>query len=147
MHRGRSVLAADTGTEWHIEAWSVSSAGAPLAHDMYRPLSKAMEAWHFDLGNPPLESARKILDVAFDQTGRFNAIVFWFELQLGEGITMSTRPGSGGSFAHIWLQQNLAKNGACPAIQSVMILAALGLQRNAAALGLQRNAAACDIVS
>ena len=70
-------------------------AGAPLAENMFRPLSEPMEAWHFDLGNPPQESARKTLDVAFTQSGRFNAVVFWFELQLGDGITLCTKPGCG----------------------------------------------------
>lgn len=70
-------------------------AGAPLADNLFRPLSKPLEAWHFDLGSPPQESARRTLDVEFTASGRFNAVVFWFELQLGPGIQISTRPSCG----------------------------------------------------
>lgn len=69
------------------------NTGAQLADNLFRPLSKPLEAWHFDMGSPPQESARRTLDVEFTETGRFNAVVFWFELQLGPGIKISTEPG------------------------------------------------------
>ncbi|KAK9825810.1 hypothetical protein WJX74_009582 [Apatococcus lobatus] len=87
---GLDMSAADLH-RWH----PVYLSGAPLADDLFRPLSGPLEVWHFDFGNPPQESARRTLDVEFTQMGRFNAVVFWFELHLGFGITVSTKPGCG----------------------------------------------------
>lgn len=59
---------------------------------MYTPLADPVEAWHFDLLAPPEDSARKTIDLTFTADGHFNALVFWFELQLVDGITLSTSP-------------------------------------------------------
>ena len=67
-------------------------AGAPLAEGMYTSLSEPVEAWHFDMLAPPEDSARKTIDLTFTGGGNFNALVFWFELQLVDGITLSTSP-------------------------------------------------------
>ena len=54
-----------------------------------------MEVWHFDMLAPPEESARVAVDLAFTRRGMFNAVLFWYELQLSPTITISTGPGSG----------------------------------------------------
>jgi hypothetical protein len=74
-------------------------AGVPLAEGMYRPLSAAVEAWHFDFACPPDESGRKTLDLEFAADGRFNAVIFWYTLHLGDGITLTTAPGAAKSGA------------------------------------------------
>ena len=74
-------------------------AGAPLAPGFYRPLSEAAEAWHFSMAAPPADAESKTLDVTFTAGGRFNAVVFWFQLDLGGGITLSTGPQAVGAGA------------------------------------------------
>ena len=59
---------------------------------MYTVLSHAMEAWHFDLRCPPESSSHKTVDLEFHSDGRMNAVLFWFELDLFNGITFSTSP-------------------------------------------------------
>lgn len=67
-------------------------AGAPLAAGMFRPLSAPQEAWHFTMASPPEDAESKTLDVTFTAGGRLNAVVFWFELDLGHGFRLSTGP-------------------------------------------------------
>ncbi len=69
-----------------------SAAGAPLAEGMYRPLTEPVEAWHFNLRCPPEESGRKSLDLAFTADGIFNAVLFWYRLQLTPDISISSAP-------------------------------------------------------
>jgi hypothetical protein len=64
----------------------------PLAGGLFRPLSEPQEAWHFVMASPPQDAETKTLDVTFTADGRLNAIVFWFELDLGSGIRLSTGP-------------------------------------------------------
>jgi type III protein arginine methyltransferase len=59
---------------------------------MYVPLSEPMEVWYFDLRAPPQDSARKTLDVEFTRDGTWNAVMFWFKLELAEGIELCTGP-------------------------------------------------------
>ena len=61
---------------------------------MYTPLSEAVEVWHFDMLSPPESSSQKTIDLNFTAGGHFNALIFWFELQLIDGITLSTSPQS-----------------------------------------------------
>ena len=70
----------------------IVSPGASLAEGFYRPLSAPREAWHFALAAPPSDAEHKILDLGFDTSGRFNAVVFWYELDLGGGHRLSTGP-------------------------------------------------------
>jgi type III protein arginine methyltransferase len=44
------------------------------------------------MASPPQDAETKTLDVTFTADGRFNAVVFWFELDLGSGIRLSTGP-------------------------------------------------------
>ena len=73
----------------------VLAAGVPLAGGMYRALSAPIEAWHFDMRCPPEDSGRKTLDFEFTADGVCNAVVFWYTLQLSEGISLSSAPGEG----------------------------------------------------
>ena len=69
-----------------------SVAGTWLKDGMYTPLSGPVEAWHFDLRTPPEDSERNSLDLHFHTDGRMNAVVFWFRLQLVDGLQFSTGP-------------------------------------------------------
>lgn len=67
------------------------------------PLAPPVEVWHFDFQNPPEESANKSVDLAFEREGRFNAVVFWYTLNLIDDINITTAPpgfgpGEGGGF-------------------------------------------------
>ena len=66
-----------------------------MAEGLCRPLSAAQEVWHFDFRGPPVCGERRQLDLAFTADGHFNAVRFWFTLDLGSGVTLSTAPGSG----------------------------------------------------
>lgn len=59
---------------------------------MYKPLSTAMEVWHFDMRSPPQDSSHKSIDMEFQEDGRMNAVIFWFEMELFQGIKFSTSP-------------------------------------------------------
>lgn len=59
---------------------------------MWRPLSEPQEGWHFSLLAPPADCETKSADVTLTADGRFNAVVFWYCLQLTDGITTSTGP-------------------------------------------------------
>ena len=67
-------------------------AGVRLAEGMYQPLSEPVEAWYFDMACPPQDSGRRTLDIAFTADGICNAVVFWYELHLAEGITSPLHP-------------------------------------------------------
>ena len=71
---------------------SFIATGAPLEAGMYNALSEPVEAWHFDLKAPIEEAETKSLDLQFSTDGRMNAVVFWYTLELLDGITFSTSP-------------------------------------------------------
>lgn len=60
--------------------------------DAWIPLAPPVEAWHFDFQNPPEESQTKTVDLAFERDGKFNAVVFWFTLNLIDDIKITTAP-------------------------------------------------------
>ena len=79
----------------NLYRWEPShSSGVPLAPGAYRPLSEPQPVWHFDFVAPPEQSDTKLVDVTFTRAGRFNAVLFWFELHLGGGVTLSSGPES-----------------------------------------------------
>ena len=71
------------------------ASGTPLSPGSYVALSEPMRVWHFDMVAPPEESDSKVIDLELTCAGRFNAILFWFDLHMGGGQVLSTRPGSG----------------------------------------------------
>lgn len=75
--------------------WEPShTSGTPFAPGAYTALSDPVAVWHFDMVAPPDESDSKLVDLCFTSGGRFNAVLFWFDLHLGGGIQLSTGPGS-----------------------------------------------------
>ncbi|GHP04547.1 hypothetical protein PPROV_000330100 [Pycnococcus provasolii] len=63
--------------------WHPSYAcGVPLNTDYIVPLSEPIEAWNFDLLTPPRESERKTVDIPFTRPGVWNAVLFWYDLNL-----------------------------------------------------------------
>jgi protein arginine N-methyltransferase 7 len=68
------------------------TSAVELATDAFVPLAPPVEAWHFDFQNPPEESQTKTVDLAFERDGKFNAVVFWFTLNLIDDIKITTAP-------------------------------------------------------
>ena len=68
------------------------TSGAPFAPGATRALAPPRPAWHFDFQNPPCASETKTVDFAFASDGKWNAVVFWYELRLCEGVVLSTAP-------------------------------------------------------
>jgi hypothetical protein len=64
----------------------------PYSKSVYRPLSSPTEIWYFDMLNPPTSSDTKSVDVGFTEKGTFNAIMFWYDLDLGSGVHLCTGP-------------------------------------------------------
>lgn len=54
----------------------------------------AQEAWHLDLTNPPSEAQAHTLDLSMTATGRFNAVIFWYEVQLYGDVRLITHKPS-----------------------------------------------------
>ena len=73
--------------------WSPSHTSAtPIGPDAWVPLAPPLEVWHFDFQNPPEESDVKTVDMAFERDGKFNAVVFWYDLRLVDDVWLSTAP-------------------------------------------------------
>jgi len=68
------------------------TSGAPFAPGATRALAPPRPAWHFDFQNPPCASETKTVDFNFASDGKWNAVVFWYELRLCEGVVLSTAP-------------------------------------------------------
>ena len=68
------------------------TSGTPFAPGAIRALAPPRPAWHFDFQNPPDASEHKTVDFAFASDGKWNAVVFWYELRLCEGVVLSTAP-------------------------------------------------------
>jgi protein arginine N-methyltransferase 7 len=68
------------------------TSGTPFAPGAVQALAPPRPAWHFDFQNPPDASDSKTVDFAFARDGKWNAVVFWYELRLCEGVVLSTAP-------------------------------------------------------
>ena len=68
------------------------TSGTPFAPGAVKALAPPRPAWHFDFQNPPDASDSKTVDFAFARDGKWNAVVFWYELRLCEGVVLSTAP-------------------------------------------------------
>ena len=80
----------------NLNRWEPAHAsGTQLSPGSYVPLSEPMRVWHFDIVAPPEESDSKVLDLEFTCAGRFNAVIFWFDLHMGGGQVLSAGPGTG----------------------------------------------------
>ena len=60
--------------------------------DAFTALASPKEAFYFDFQNPPDVSETKQIDFEFHKDGKWNAVVFWYELKLCEGVVLSTAP-------------------------------------------------------
>lgn len=69
-----------------------STCGLPLLQDSYETLSEVFEVWHFDFYHPPEETDRKVIDLHFNKKGVFNAVLLWYNLDLGNQLTFTTSP-------------------------------------------------------
>ena len=71
------------------------ACGVDFTEDAYVALSEPMQVFKFDMLMPPESSEQQTLDLTFFRRGRFNAVVFWYDLTLIDDITLSTRPNQG----------------------------------------------------
>ena len=94
--KSRNICGLDVSAMDLYRSHPTYTSGVPVNPDSYRALSKPKEIWHFDLGNPPEASDQKFVDFEFTKDGTFNAVLFWFELNLIEDVKISTR----GSFSN-----------------------------------------------
>ena len=74
---------------WHP---AYVTTGPTFNKDAYVPLSSPFPVWHFDMLNPPEDYDQKTIDVQFERSGTWNAVLFWYDLHLAEGIYLSTGP-------------------------------------------------------
>lgn len=82
-------LQAINKMRWHP---AYVTTGPTFCKDAYVPLSSPFEVWHLDMLNPPEECDQKTIDVQFERSGTWNAVMFWYDLHLAEGIHLSTGP-------------------------------------------------------
>ena len=68
------------------------STGAPWDKEAVRPLSAPIPVWYFNFSAPPESSDVKNVDVEFTAEGRFNAVMFWYDLHLWGDVHLSSGP-------------------------------------------------------
>ena len=68
-------------------------SGVDLCDDAFVPLSEPLQVFQFDFLIPPDSSEKCMVDLTFTKRGKFNAIVFWYDMTLIDDIRISTRPG------------------------------------------------------
>lgn len=86
---GLSLDAID-GYRWHPTYLS----GVDLCDDAFVPLSEPLQVFQFDFLIPPDSSEKCTVDLTFTRRGKFNAVVFWYDMTLIDDIRISTRPGA-----------------------------------------------------
>jgi hypothetical protein len=65
-----------------------------LAAFEYAPLTEPFEVFRFDFAGEVIRPARKTLRVPVTRDGACHAVVFWFDMQLDEEISITNEPGS-----------------------------------------------------
>ena len=77
-----------------------------LCRDRWKPLAPWKEVFDFDFNKymENLQPAQNVLEFDIDQDGVFNAIAFWFTLQLDEETELSTSPHVGTQKGKTWQQ-------------------------------------------
>jgi type II protein arginine methyltransferase len=65
-----------------------------LAAFEYEPLTAPFEVFRFDFARELILSSRKTISVPATRAGTCHAVVFWFNMQLDEEISISNEPGS-----------------------------------------------------
>lgn len=82
-------LSAIDGYRWH----PTYIAGIDLFENAYITLSDPVQVFQFDFLMPPDCSEKKTIDLTFTKRGKFNAVVFWYEMTLIDDVKISTKPG------------------------------------------------------
>ncbi|GLC34375.1 hypothetical protein PLESTM_000188400 [Pleodorina starrii] len=70
--------------------WPSHSLGGPMAEGAYLPLSQPKVAWHFDVLDCPDSTEARTLDLELEVAGRFNAVVWWYDIRLYGDIRLVT---------------------------------------------------------
>ncbi len=65
-----------------------------LAAFDYVALSEPFEVFRFDFEREAIAASRKKISVPVTRDGRCHAVIFWFDMQLDEEISISNEPGS-----------------------------------------------------
>jgi Ribosomal protein L11 methyltransferase (PrmA) len=65
-----------------------------LAAFDYTPLTDRFEVFHFDFANGTIIPTRKTISVRAQRDGTSQCVIFWFDMQLDQKISISNEPGS-----------------------------------------------------
>jgi type III protein arginine methyltransferase len=77
----------------NLYRWHPSYAtGPPLDQNKVKVLSEPVPVWYFDFKSPPESSDVKNIDVEFTTEGRFNAVMYWYDLHLWGDVHLSSGP-------------------------------------------------------
>lgn len=77
----------------NLYRWHPSYAtGSPLDYSKIKILSEPVSVWYFDFKSPPESSDVKNVDVEFIKEGRFNAVMYWYDLHLWGDVHICTGP-------------------------------------------------------
>ena len=91
-------LSAINSHRWHAAHSASTTCG--LAQGSYEALSAPTIAFGFDFKNLPGSSESHAVDVMATADGTWNAVLAWYELEMGGGVTLSTGPASGVTSLH-----------------------------------------------
>ncbi|OUS43892.1 molecular co-chaperone STI1 [Ostreococcus tauri] len=77
-----------------------------LCRDKWKPLAPWKEVFDFDFNNymENLQPTQRALEFDIDDEGVFNAVAFWFKLQLDEETELTTSPHVGAQKGQTWQQ-------------------------------------------
>src|SRR5437868_13321236 len=75
--------------------WNAICEPIHLNQWKHTPLSEVFPVFHFDFAGDRNDPRQKMLKIPITKSGSFNAIVFWFQMQLDEETTFSTAPNGG----------------------------------------------------
>lgn len=77
----------------NLYRWHPSYAtGPPLDQSKIKTLSEPVPIWYFDFKSPPESSDVKNVDVEFTKEGRFNAVMYWYDLHLWGDVHINSGP-------------------------------------------------------
>ncbi|PFH37088.1 tetratricopeptide repeat-containing protein [Besnoitia besnoiti] len=99
---GKASIRGVNVETWRTYRYTPDYGGVDLDEETFIPLCAPFEAWDFDLrenvladqASPMFAKTTKELEVKVSEAGELNAVVFWFELEIDEHLTISTAPHS-----------------------------------------------------
>ena len=68
-----------------------------LSREEHRLLTEPFTVFDFDFQAGVPGAGQKRIDLAATQAGSIHAVAVWYDLDLGDGISMSTAPGTNGN--------------------------------------------------